>query len=255
MSKYLSESNYKKKYNPYLVESPRKLRAEQVKTPEATILNKNPNFNYELEIEYNLVDILDYFQKIKVETDTSISFVTFKQVETSKPINFYFPISIKLARLFDKNDFVSNFKKFFFSDFPKEHVSSVFNKLKIVTTFTPSNAAPKIVFNYHEVLYFRQFVCLFFSTFFDIKLMGCQCYPKNALEIIAWNSGLNMNCISKDCKDYLNINPFFFDSTFVGDCPNTTQQIALTLINAWAQKSVDINVNIVQLVTEKLDAK
>lgn len=218
-----------------------------INTPNVTkSLNTNViESNLKGVLNINLSKLLNQMINLKfaISSDgyTELMFVT----NSLKKIVFNIP-SVNLAKFFNPNTFNSNFYISFQTNFPESATSDLFFGLSInIINDLPYSYASSL--EIEEIRPFRLFVCLFFGLMFNINLSTCSCYPKNESELNAVNSGLGMNCVSLQCKNYLLKYPNTFDNLIHTDCPSIGVQAAFVSIKAFAGGNVNFsNLNIEQ---------
>lgn len=212
------------------------------------------NLNISADVIYSLKDVLTYFkQEIQLNNISTSGVVKIKIRSANLDFLVFDLPALNLDDLFD--NFLEKFKHAFEKDFD----SCTFTDFRFMDSFSIKISSKEYVSNplrlekftaIHQ-LYFRKLVCLSFGVLLNLKIDVCACFPQTTADFIAWKAGINMNCISGDCKEYLRQHPHTLDSLFVGDCTDTYSQISIVSANLFAPNgNIKFNLNIVQKIKE-----
>lgn len=196
-------------------------------------------------LSLNLSSLLNQIISLKYDAN-SIGFIDLEITRHDrKIIRFKIP-PINFSKFFNPQNFNSNFSVAFQDYFPTKISSLLFygltlNIINDLPSFNNSTLNPD------EIKSFRFVVCVIFGLLYDIKLNNCYCYPSNQSELNAIGSGIGMNCINLECKNYLLTYPEFYDDLVHSDCPAIGVQAAFVSISAFAGGNINFqNMNINQ---------
>lgn len=173
----------------------------------------------------------------KVDSNGYLS-ITFRENDMS-PVNFSVPVQ-NINKFFTADTFNANFFFCFQKQFPQSVYSTLFPGLNIViTNDLPFNNNTTV--NLDEMRPFRMFCCLLLGLAFNIKIDACACYPQTPAELQAVKSGIGLNCVSLECKNFLLKNPNAFDPLVNSECSNIGIQAAFVSISAFAGGNINFN--------------
>lgn len=166
---------------------------------------------------------------------------------SKKVIKITLPVT-NFDRLFEQNSFNNNFFISFKQTFPVNVTSTVLNNITL-------NIQNDLPFNNNstltslEITSFRMLTCLIFGFRFGLVIGNglCSCYPTNVAELNAVTSGIGMNCVKLECKNFLLLNPDLFDNLLNTDCSDIGIQAAFISISAFANGKISFdNLNVEQ---------
>jgi hypothetical protein len=242
-------------------------------SPNFRLKNANPKSSVFIEswapvmkiegtVQWNLSDMLatvrNFIAKNKTEgaaDDASIGIAL--TYADNRPNEFRLIKTPNFDRYYSDTSFNKLFTEAFKKKLAEALPTSVDNMPKMLVKINDNvtqATADKSVFTHLDYLYFRPLTCLLFNILFHITLSCCACYPKNISERIAHQSGIAKNCYSVECENYLRQNPEAYDSLYVGNCGNAATAIAINYLKILALKSLQININISQIIEKQIES-
>ena len=228
----------------------KKINLEKIQQRKRDLVNIESNVNQSTvkgNLKIKLSSLLLKLQKSSNIEVSGVSGFSSILIETNsmRKVNFQIPTA-NLSKFFNPQTFNANYFLAFQENFPTQVSSTLFFGLNIYIENDISNQTSSTL-EIGDLKSFKFLVCILFGLLFSIKLDHCFCYPQNQSELNAINSGIGMNCISLQCKNYLLQYPTSFDNLVHSDCPLYGVQAIFSSITAFAGGNITFkNMNINQ---------